>query len=1070
MAIELTQSDLENLETEASAFGSGTQNLGRGDKYFSMTSMTLSATFSLNDLTGGRQYIYNNHLQTALYVHNDDLVVRLNTENGSFPQITLKDVITDAGWHDVQVILDDEAETLEVWLDGKEVYSGSGADYVVGNASYWDVTAGGTPWGSELNGQIANVTVLDHAVTIDPDDSLVERMENIKNDAYVSVPDDSTDTPDETPEEDIDQPDVTPPTDTNKPDVEILESAASQFGSSYQNLGRSAEYFSMTNMTIGVTFSLNDLSGGRQYLVNNHMQYALYMQNDDLIVQLNTESGQFSKLTFKDVVTETGWHDVQVIVDADNGTLKVYFDGNEIYTGSSEGIMIENAKYWDVTTGGTPWGSALDGQIADVTILDKAVSIDSNDSIAERMQSVQEQGNETGSKTPTDPEPDNGNTTDPDNSDGGNSEATISGVHTGEVTEDVDLTSSGKLTATDPDPGEGGFQEATMDGDYGEFVIDEKGNWTYTLTESDDLDWLDTGDTVTETFTVKTIDGTTAEVVVNVNGRDEPGSNTGGSNNNGGGNGGGSPSAGQIQVSTTAELLQALSGDVAGYTIVLAPGEYNTINLNGYNFSSPVTITSANPNNPAHFESITVNNSSNMVFDNLEISSYDAASAAWGENMFSINNSSDIVVSNNTFGNDVDGAMYNGFYGIRVTASEDVTVEDNEFKNLHTGAHFRDSNGLTVTGNEFHDLRTDGATFTGVQNVMIDGNSFKDFYHVEGDHSDYVQFYATTGLQANTDITISNNLMVQGNGYDAQAIFMTSTAALPMENVAITNNIIYQSGWHGITVGITDGLEISENTVVSPPDSASGYIVWIQVNGVTNGVIENNISNSYYIENSSVSDNGNIVAYIDSPPWNVGSNPAYSYSELFNSNLTIRSVDADDFETGSRFNVGVDINLLSAANSITDLFSTAFADLSTNSIDDLWDIATGGNDYIEGTSAVDAIFGFDGNDELFGFDGDDILVGGNGADKLTGGKAADTFVFSDLDDSGIGAGNRDVITDFNSAEGDILSFEGLATDNFDYSFDNNSKVLSVDLDGDFVIDMEVQLLGVNELDNSDFLV
>ena len=145
----------------------------------------------------------------------------------------------------------------------------------------------------------------------------------------------------------------------------------------------------------------------------------------------------------------------------------------------------------------------------------------------------------------------------------------------------------------------------------------------------------------------------------------------------------------------------------------------------------------------------------------------------------------------------------------------------------------------------------------------------------------------------------------------------------------------------------------------------------------------------------------------------MGSNPAYSYDELFNSNLTIRSVDADDFETGSRFSVGVDINLLSAANSITDLFSTAFADLSTNSIDDLWDIATGGNDYIEGTSAVDAIFGFDGNDELFGFDGDDIIVGGNGADKLTGGKGADTFVFSDLGDSGIGAGNRDVITDFN---------------------------------------------------------
>src|SRR5690606_26357896 len=105
MAIELTLSDLENLEAAANEFGLGMQSLGRDDKYFSMTSMTLSATFNLNDLSSGRQYIYNNHLQTALYVQNNDLVVRLNTEDGAFPQIILKDVITDTGWHDVQVIL-----------------------------------------------------------------------------------------------------------------------------------------------------------------------------------------------------------------------------------------------------------------------------------------------------------------------------------------------------------------------------------------------------------------------------------------------------------------------------------------------------------------------------------------------------------------------------------------------------------------------------------------------------------------------------------------------------------------------------------------------------------------------------------------------------------------------------------------------------------------------------------------------------------------------------------------------------------------------------------------------------
>ena len=44
-----------------------------------------------------------------------------------------------------------------------------------------------------------------------------------------------------------------------------------------------------------------------------------------------------------------------------------------------------------------------------------------------------------------------------------------------------------------------------------------------------------------------------------------------------------------------------------------------------------------------------------------------------------------------------------------------------------------------------------------------------------------------------------------------------------------------------------------------------------------------------------------------------------------------------------------------------------------------------------------------------------------GADTLTGGPGADTFMWTNASHSGVGAGNRDIITDFNPGEGDKIS-------------------------------------------------
>ncbi|WP_199899757.1 VCBS domain-containing protein, partial [Sneathiella glossodoripedis] len=104
---------------------------------------------------------------------------------------------------------------------------------------------------------------------------------------------------------------------------------------------------------------------------------------------------------------------------------------------------------------------------------------------------------------------------------GSDDAAVISGVDTGVVEEDGVLTASGKLNAEDADAGESGFTAASVSGAYGMLVIDAAGNWTYTANDTPALQALGAGDVVTDTVVVKSIDGTTHNITISVEGSDD---------------------------------------------------------------------------------------------------------------------------------------------------------------------------------------------------------------------------------------------------------------------------------------------------------------------------------------------------------------------------------------------------------------------------------------------------------------------------------------------------------------------------------------------------------------------
>ena len=104
------------------------------------------------------------------------------------------------------------------------------------------------------------------------------------------------------------------------------------------------------------------------------------------------------------------------------------------------------------------------------------------------------------------------------------------------MTEDVDvdeltnqLVTSGQVTITDVDSdtptflpdGEFNLEGSTNESQLGVLTIDPDGAWTYVV-NNDDVQYLDDDEFVTEIYTVTADDGTTSEVIVTINGADDP--------------------------------------------------------------------------------------------------------------------------------------------------------------------------------------------------------------------------------------------------------------------------------------------------------------------------------------------------------------------------------------------------------------------------------------------------------------------------------------------------------------------------------------------------------------------
>ncbi len=134
----------------------------------------------------------------------------------------------------------------------------------------------------------------------------------------------------------------------------------------------------------------------------------------------------------------------------------------------------------------------------------------------------------------------------------------------------------------------------------------------------------------------------------------------------------------------------------------------------------------------------------------------------------------------------------------------------------------------------------------------------------------------------------------------------------------------------------------------------------------------------------------------------------------------------DNFQAGTNSN-----DTLNGSNSIDYIFGSDGADFikGYNGNDIL--VGGDGNDTIYAGANHDIVYGGSGQDNLLGKAGNDTLYGGAGRDTLSGNNGSDLFVLDDF-------GSYDIITDFNSSQGDKIGIDVQALGISDASLDDFS--------------------------------
>ncbi|WP_170763204.1 right-handed parallel beta-helix repeat-containing protein [Ruegeria lacuscaerulensis] len=373
-----------------------------------------------------------------------------------------------------------------------------------------------------------------------------------------------------------------------------------------------------------------------------------------------------------------------------------------------------------------------------------------------------------------------------------------------------------------------------------------------------------------------------------------------------------------ITVTSAAELNQALSQATGGETILLAAGDYGKLSLKGTQFASEVTIKSADPNNQASFSEMYLTNTSNITFDEVVFDYTYSSGDTATTNKFLITGSNNITIDNSVFDGDLSSGTGLG-KGLVIRSSDNIDVINTEFHSWWKALGAAKSSDINFSGNNIHTIRSDGISLGEVQNVLIENNYIHDFGGAAGskDHRDMIQVQRSNGT-GSSDIIIRNNVLDMGDGDYTQGIWFGGDKATFKDptnwhyNVVIENNIIYNAHANGLAVHMTQGLDITNNTLIAVPSGQTGGVAIpkILVTGGSKDVtIEQNITPAIVSPTVLASDAN----------WTVQDN-AIIQPKNYDAHFIFHATAANDGHNQYGVIPGSTADLLDAGSSLSDAF------------------------------------------------------------------------------------------------------------------------------------------------------
>jgi len=460
-----------------------------------------------------------------------------------------------------------------------------------------------------------------------------------------------------------------------------------------------------------------------------------------------------------------------------------------------------------------------------------------------------------------------------------------------------------------------------------------------------------------------------------------------------------------LNVSNATQLQAALASAKAGDTIKLAAGNYGNVSITSKNFSTDVTITSADPTHPATFASLSVSSSSHLDFSGVNINFVPTSTTYDFSPAVHINLSSNITLQSATL---VGGVAINGVaqtatalnsfgtvnglpvgYGVDVTGSSNVTLSQLNISQFGHGVVLSDSTGVSILNSNIHNVRTSPIVGADTGNLTISGNTLSASNPWQwgntpyGDHADFIHLWTDTNLTAALqNITITNNVIEQGTGTAILGISLQDESGFGFANVNISDNALLNGNAQGIRLEHVATSTVEGNVLLQSSGAANDAPGIVLADGSNHVTLSGNVTG--FIADTSAA--GNTADPSNTTLGNFGAQTSAPTQANYYTSALVSAVES--MTSASAIAAYVKGHVAFAPDSVTSSVSYTLG-ATSHALTFTGTAAVSGI----GNNLGDVITGNAGTDHLTGGSGNDTFIAGTGNELIWGQAGNNTFVF-----------------------------------------------------------------------------